>query len=1161
MADQEKKIADEIADKAKETVKDTAKAAVQIAAANYAGAAKSAVKSVGGLAIKLIACALALIILVLYLLLYPSGLFIVSDETASIQDEYQKSYQDVLDKTETFIRRGLQDYIDDVAWKRGNSYKNSYKQAGSSIRVIVNPNPEDYSLTERAANNMMAAYHVLQYYKGNDVNDFTQFGQEYDDLVREYTTDRNSSMFSCSTNQNVRSYEVVLQPEIRQTVYEEQTITSVATGKEYTITVPKQVVVQPEVRETRYSGTITVNVKVNTENFLMDELNAIAKEQDGSVITNSNSVDYLFLTPDDATPTQQKIYVAARSTPTTQAGYCALWVTNVFSNADIPGVGGDACDMWASYCHSSDTKDLKIGMIVAVKSTYTALGSIYGHVGIYIGNGEVIDSTGTVKVQSLESWIGQHDALGTVAWGYPPSVSSIIEREESQKRNEDGGQEDLSDTPSRTETVDSKRIRDEIVKYAREWEGITPYKPGGTSLSAGTDSAGFIRLIYKKFGINVSGSARDYADQEGPVIEAADVLPGDIVVYGNGAHVGIYIGKDKLIHCCDDDSGTRIDKVTYRDDPPKYVRVINDNDYYELSTADTSKQLATKSTLAQQIKNEIKDVAENIWLEFGNTGEDYFTKYAFDEETLNWIAWVCYNTQKSAKGAAMEASYMANRYEIQGKTVLYGFNYGSGEDGLLNFIQTSGYWKTSFKNAKKVTPTVLDAVRKVLVDGCRVLPLYVDRKISFGSEYYTADRSGEEIDPDKSYGYVQFMTNIHPVGYANGTMDFTFYCFAPTTHDLYGYSSEQIRHESGEGYFTFNTWIFMGETEDFDESKYANIRDQVVAYAKSWVQRTPYVFWTDRVGVGTLETGTDCSGFVYLIFQHFGINASPSPAPYLTPEAAGIGTTITRAQLKPGDVIVYGELTATKNTLHVVLYAGDGMVVSCSSPENGTVYCSMDYRSDIAGYARIIDDSLYANYMAGMIGSASTDIEYFREKAAGLVAQEGQYDIEQAAAAIGVSVSELDDIAHWCFNENRIWMMNPMLLGSYEEGALVYYLTVSAAINSLSVLHQTCRQHLALNEVDDRTGLPVPNYLEWTTAEWNAEKDIYLTYACAAAMDLAPTTNWGPDYWGNGGIGQNYFDGKLYTFRPYYTIEMNGGAFYIHYDASTGKIWTPYGER
>ncbi len=115
---------------------------------------------------------------------------------------------------------------------------------------------------------------------------------------------------------------------------------------------------------------------------------------------------------------------ACYSTPSPGAGYCAAWVTNVFSNAGIGSFYGNACDMYASWCYSSDRGSLQTGMIVAVSTwSGTSAGRIYGHVGIYVGGGMVMDNIGYIRTIDIDSWVGTYSTTVSPRWGWLGGVA------------------------------------------------------------------------------------------------------------------------------------------------------------------------------------------------------------------------------------------------------------------------------------------------------------------------------------------------------------------------------------------------------------------------------------------------------------------------------------------------------------------------------------------------------------------------------------------------------------------------------------------------------------------------------------------------------------------------------------------------------------------
>lgn len=103
--------------------------------------------------------------------------------------------------------------------------------------------------------------------------------------------------------------------------------------------------------------------------------------------------------------------------------------------------------------------------------------------------------------------------------------------------------------------------------------------------------------------------------------------------------------------------------------------------------------------------------------------------------------------------------------------------------------------------------------------------------------------------------------------------------------------------------------------------------DSVVAYAKQFIG-VQYTY-----GGTSPSTGFDCSGFTSYVYKHFGISL-----PRTSGGQSGVGTAVSRANLVPGDLVIYSG--------HVAIYVGGGNVIH--APRPGKTVCIVPL--DQAGY-------------------------------------------------------------------------------------------------------------------------------------------------------------------------------------------------------------------
>lgn len=111
--------------------------------------------------------------------------------------------------------------------------------------------------------------------------------------------------------------------------------------------------------------------------------------------------------------------------------------------------------------------------------------------------------------------------------------------------------------------------------------------------------------------------------------------------------------------------------------------------------------------------------------------------------------------------------------------------------------------------------------------------------------------------------------------------------------------------------------------------------DSIVAYASNFIG-TPYQWG------GNGPNSFDCSGFTCYVYAHFGVSL-----PRIASEQQGTGTSISRDQLQPGDLVFFGSPAR-----HVGIYVGDGCYIHAPRTGESVKISPLD-RSDYSGARRV----------------------------------------------------------------------------------------------------------------------------------------------------------------------------------------------------------------
>jgi len=89
-------------------------------------------------------------------------------------------------------------------------------------------------------------------------------------------------------------------------------------------------------------------------------------------------------------------------------------------------------------------------------------------------------------------------------------------------------------------------LGERAAKIALKAVGV-PYRWGGSSPASGFDCSGLVYWAYRRLGIELPHSS--YALYgEGRAVRRSRAKPGDVLVFSGLGHVGLYLGRGRMVH-------------------------------------------------------------------------------------------------------------------------------------------------------------------------------------------------------------------------------------------------------------------------------------------------------------------------------------------------------------------------------------------------------------------------------------------------------------------------------------------------------------------------------------------------------------------------------------------------------------------------------------
>ena len=326
-----------------------------------------------------------------------------------------------------------------------------------------------------------------------------------------------------------------------------------------------------------------------------------------------------------------------------------------------------------------------------------------------------------------------------------------------------------------------------------------------------------------------------------------------------------------------------------------------------------------------------------------------FKKYNFTNDQLLQIASLCKQEQSTLSGIAAEASIMANLYEDLFVPNSFKSKYSTDEEAFYNWLRLPKgdnlHWfarGSYFMDLKNASEKEVEVVRKVLNEGKRTLPKYIDEHDSM-SDIKRAWNGDTKIDKKDRKSYIQFQTKISN-GVDAGSTVYTFYSFPASTTSLagdpFGYTSEKNRQDMGECHYDFNTWqpidCNYGENSDFvnsfmtwlmmiaddDSHGYDQNRRNGPDYDCSSLVYYGLLnsgFTTKQLGSSPFTTGDMDKTLTRVGFKRYSFNS-------LVPNEDSV------INLQPGDILL--------KKGHTEVYAGRGKTVGAHGSECGDLKCT-----------------------------------------------------------------------------------------------------------------------------------------------------------------------------------------------------------------------------
>ena len=265
----------------------------------------------------------------------------------------------------------------------------------------------------------------------------------------------------------------------------------------------------------------------------------------------------------------------------------------------------------------------------------------------------------------------------------------------------------------------------------------------------------------------------------------------------NIKNIDYYVEKEELEQTLAFQQSNGVYQQQYQDDMNSLNNILSSNicavnntasnmGYYDNNKENKTSGLALSNNyLANNSLSASFMVNPVSYCSFGSDAIRIGEKYSVTDKQLDDIAKVCQREQGSPKGAAAEAELMINKYILSRYSgTLYDYLFKSSARNWWHPIKTGNY------GATKLKPEVKEAVRKVVVEGQRKYPSYINEHdcISCG-DVLSIKTDGMSGNKNNRSEYVRDRTYVYTVYKRNSDIKYwIFYDFPDERSDPFGYT-------------------------------------------------------------------------------------------------------------------------------------------------------------------------------------------------------------------------------------------------------------------------------------------------------------------------------------------------------------------------------------